>query len=56
MIGLEPVSLPVKDMYAAIFQAQISTRRSANCPNCTYSLLSAWRTAAMVAIKASFVF
>lgn len=50
-----PSFLPVKDMCAAILQAQISTRR-ANCPNCIYSLLSAWRTAAMVAFKDSFVF
>lgn len=51
-----PFFFPVKDMYAAILQAQIFTRRAANCPNCTYSLLSAWRTAAAIAFKASFIF
>lgn len=46
----------VKGIYAAILQAQISTRRTANCPNCTYSLLSAQRTAATATFKASFIF
>lgn len=49
-------SLPVKGTYADILQAEISTRRTANCPNCTYSLLSAWRNATMIVFKASFVF
>lgn len=51
-----PSFFPVKDMYSAILQAQISTGGAANCPNCTYSLLPEWRTAAALAFKASLVF